>query len=328
MSARVLIQAIIDAAAEADASAILISSPNQQPRRFVVTTADGDSFNLNAYLWTLTFGGRRRLADEYRIQMTSVRSPLPIDRSGPTVLIGFEPNLRIFAGFDIQRHRVFTTGSPSVQIDIEALRTAETEGLAFHRKSNDEIALGIRPDHLLHYTLNATAFHKYGSEAVVLTQLQKAAGLREIKARDIRTLTTERRRLIQVTSRLSRLASFRREVLFAYGHTCAVTRMQLRLVEAAHILPVGAPGSSDHVTNGVALTPTYHRAFDAGLIYLDEKYEMRINPRRVSDISSLGFGGGLKGFQSPLGRIFLPPDRRQWPAPDHIRRANRYRQIT
>ena len=89
-------------------------------------------------------------------------------------------NLRIFAGFDIQRHRVFTTGSPSVQIDIEALRTAVTEGLAFHRKSNDEIALGIRPNHLLHYTLNATAFHKYGSEAVVLTQPQKAAGLREI----------------------------------------------------------------------------------------------------------------------------------------------------
>ena len=86
VSARVLIQAIIDAAAEADASAILISSPSQQPRRFVITTADGDSFNLNAYLWTLTFGGRRRLADEYRIQMTSVRSPLPIDRSGPPLL--------------------------------------------------------------------------------------------------------------------------------------------------------------------------------------------------------------------------------------------------
>jgi putative restriction endonuclease len=57
--------------------------------------------------------------------------------------------------------------------------------------------------------------------------------------------------------------------MFAYGNRCAVTRVQLRLVDAAHILPVGTTGSADHVRNGIALSPTYHRAFDAGLIYLD-----------------------------------------------------------
>jgi putative restriction endonuclease len=328
VSARVLTQAVTDAVAESGASATLISAPGQQPRRFAITSANGDSFILIAYVWTLTFGGRRRLADEYRIQMTSVRSPLAIDKVSPTVLVGYEPTLRIFAGFDILRHRVFTAGSPSVQIDIEALRRAETEGLTFHRKSNDEIALGVRPDQLLHYALNATAFHRYGSEATVLTLLERAAGGSEIKGRDVRALTTERRRLVEVTSRLSRLASFKREVLFAYGHTCAVTRVQLRLVEAAHILPVGAPESADHVTNGIALSPTYHRAFDAGLIFLDDRYVMRLNNRRLTEFNALGLTGGLEGFRSALGRIFLPPDRGQWPHRDFIRRANRHRQVT
>lgn len=324
---QILVRAIIEAIGEAGFAATLVSPANRQPRRFALSGPNGEHSVFTIYIWTLTFGGRQSLADEYRIQMTSVSSPLTIEQDGPTLLLGYEPNLRVFAGFDIQRHRVFTTGSPSVQVDIEALRRAETEGLSFHRKTNDEIAVGIRPDQLLTYATNADAFHRYGREARVLNLLQKATALKNIVGTDVRALTTERRRLIEVTSRLSRLASFRREVLFAYGHTCAVTRVQLRLVEAAHILPVGATGSADHVTNGVALTPTYHRAFDNGLIYLDEQYEMQPNPRRVAEITSLGVAGGLEGFQSPLGRIFLPPDRRQWPSLDFIRRANRYRHI-
>jgi putative restriction endonuclease len=325
---RVLVQAVIDAIAEGGGSAALISPAAQQPRRFAVTAPDGSSFTLAVYIWTLTFGGRRNLADEYRIQMTSVQSPLALERNGFTSLLGYEPTLRIFAGFDVQRHRIFTAGSPSVQIDIEALRRAETEGLTFHRKSNDEVAVGIRPDQLLPYASNAEAFHRYGSDTAVLPLLERAATGAEIRRRDVRTLSTDRRRLVEMTSRLSRLSSFKREVLFAYGHTCAVTRVQLRLVEAAHILPVGSPDSADHVTNGIALSPTYHRAFDSGLIYLNDRYEMRLSKSRVAEFTGLGLTGGLPGFQSVLGRIFLPPDRAQWPHRDFIRRANRYRRVT
>jgi putative restriction endonuclease len=56
--------------------------------------------------------------------------------------------------------------------------------------------------------------------------------------------------------------------------------MQLRLVDAAHILPVGAVDSTDDVQNGVALSPTYHRAFDNALIFLDENLVMKINPSK------------------------------------------------
>ena len=87
--------------------------------------------------------------------------------------------------------------------------------------------------------------------------------------------------------------------------------MQLRLVEAAHILPVGAPGSVEDITNGIALSPTYHRAYDGGLIFLTNDYRMDVNDRRVSALRTANLLGGLEGLRGSLGRVLLPPDRRQ-----------------
>lgn len=323
----VLVHAVLDAIQQSGFSGSLITSVRRHPRRFAVAGPNAEAFTLSVYIWTLTFGGRPHLPNEYRVQKTSVTSPLVIPEGGPTMLLGYEPNLKLFAGFDLNRHKTFTTGSPSVQIDVEVLKQAETEGLSFHRKSNEEIALGIRPDQLVAYALNAEAFHRYGKEAPVLKLLHKATALQPVSEAEIDKLTGERRKIVETVSRLSRLASFRRTVLFAYGNTCAVTRMQLQLVDAAHILPVGAPGSSDHVTNGLALSPTYHRAFDANLIYVDEDYRMRLNPLRVAELATLKLGGGIERFKAPLGKIFLPPDKNQWPSAQFIRKANRFRSI-
>ena len=99
------------------------------------------------------------------------------------------------------------------------------------------------------------------------------------------------------------------------------------LVNAAHILPAGAPGSADYVRNGIALSPTYHRAFDAGLIYLDKHDRIRLNDGQLQVLERLNLAGGADIFRAPLGQIFLPPDPQQRPSTDFIRRANRFRQI-
>lgn len=138
----------------------------------------------------------------------------------------------------------------------------------------------------------------------------------------------ERRKVIAIVSRLARDSDFRRKVIVAYDHKCAVTGLQLKLVDAAHIVPVGAAGSSDDVTNGLCLSPTYHRAYDRGLIVLDENYEMRIDRRKERELLGLGLGGGLADFKASLGRpMLLPADRRQWPAIEYIRGANAFRQV-
>lgn len=259
--------------------------------------------------------------------MTSVDSPLQISTEGPTILIGYEPNLKMFAGFDLSRHSTFTTGSPSVQIDIGAIRKALDDGIAFDRKSNDEIAIGIRPDQLLNYALNARHLHKYGKEPITLRLLTKASSLENIPSADLEGLSEPRQRIVQTVSRLSRAANFRLQVLNAYGNRCAVTRAQLRLVDAAHILTVGAPGSADHIRNGIALSPTLHRAYDAALVYLTETLEMKLNPKREAEIRGLRLDTGLEEFKKLLGKIHLPADRRQWPDASFISKANRYRLI-
>lgn len=177
------------------------------------------------------------------------------------------------------------------------------------------------------YVMNAEPLHRYGREANVLHLLNQA--VREPPPQQqLEPLPAGRQRVVSEVSRLARAADFRRRVLFAYGNRCAVTRVQLRLVDAAHILPVGAARSTDHVTNGIALSPTYHRAFDAGLIYLDEEYRMCLNDGQLHMLQRLNLDGGVEDFRASLQQqIFLPPDPQQRPRLDFIRRANRFRRI-
>ena len=207
------------------------------------------------------------------------------------------------------------------------MQQALQDGLAFSRKSNDEIAVGIRPDQFMAYALNADNLHRHGKDAATFDLLTRASSLEAIPPQEIQALSVERQRILQAVSRLSRLANFRQAVLQAYGFRCAVTRAQLKLVDAAHILPVGAPGSVDDVRNGIALSPTYHRAFDNGLVFLDENLEMCINTEREAALAAARLIGGMESFKSRLGRVPLPADRRQWPNSTFIAKANRFRQI-
>jgi putative restriction endonuclease len=322
-----LASAILDAIEQSGESGALLSGARTHPRKFVIAGAEGP-VSLWVYAWTLTPGGRPQLVNEYRIQMTTVDSPLSLNPAGPTVLMGYEPSLKVFGGFDLERHRTFTAGSPSVQIDVTSLREALQDGLAFHRKSNEEITVAVRPDQFMTYARNAAVLHKTGRDLPTFRALARAAARQPIPLPDIDSLSTERKRVVQTIIRKARAANFSLQVLQAYGHRCAITRLQLRLVDAAHILPVEAPGSPDDVRNGIALSPTYHRAFDRGLIYLGDDYTMRVNESKVGQLTTLRLDGGLDDFRRSLGRIHLPPDNQQWPHLSLVKKANRFRGIS
>jgi len=321
-----IVAAIEDAFTEAGASATLISDERAHPRRFYVVAGES-TFPLWVYIWTLTHGGgAARPRDEYRIQLTGVTPPLPENPDGPTLLIGYEPNTRCFAGFDMRKHKVFSRKSPSIQININTLRDAVRDGFAFARKGNDEIAIGFRPDNILAYALNAENLHESGADARISIALNKVTRFEELTPEETAAIPPERQRVLAKVSRLARDSDFRRKVTVAYDRKCAVSGLQLRLIDAAHILPVGADGSTDEVTNGICLSPTYHRAYDRGLIYLTNDRRMVINDAKKRDLIRLGLGGGLAEFEAHLGRqVFLPPDRRQWPSAAYIRRANEVR---
>lgn len=111
------------------------------------------------------------------------------------------------------------------------------------------------------------------------------------------------RRIVQV---LERDAQFRRDVLGAYQNRCAISSFEIgtvptyqarRILDAAHIRPIALQGP-DHVTNGLALTPTLHRLFDEGLFgltYSARGLETRVSPRLERRM-----------IESPDGRFRLP----------------------
>jgi putative restriction endonuclease len=321
-----IVAAITDAFTETGASAVLISDVRSHPRRFYIVAGES-SFPVWIYIWTLTHGGgAARPRDEYRIQLTGVTPPLPENPDGPTLLLGYEQNTKCFAGFDLRKHRIFSRKSPSIQVNINTLRNAVRDGYAFARKGNDEIAIGFRPDNILAYALNAESLHESGADANVSSALNKVTRFEPLTADETRAIPPERQRVVAKVSRLARDSDFRRKVTVAYDRKCAVTGLQLRLIDAAHILPVGADGSTDEVSNGICLSPTYHRAYDRGLIFLTEDHRMMINNSKKRDLVRLGLGGGLAEFEVHLNReIFLPPDRHQWPSPAYIKAANAVR---
>ena len=301
-----LVKAIEDSFAEAGAAAASISPPNAHPLRFQVITGQVS----------------------FRIQLTGVTAPLPGNPDGPTILIGYEPNIKAFAGFDLSKHSTFSRRSPSIQININSLRTAIRDGFNFTRKGNDEIAIGFRRDHILAYAMNAEELHRFGADTATTALLTRASRLQPMDETEVNALPVERRRIVSTVSKLSRENDFRNKVIVAYDRKCAITGLQLKLIDAAHILPVGAEGSNDEVANGICLSPTFHRAYDQRLIYLSEDFRMRINPAKEQELIQQNLDGGLHDFKSTLEReIFLPADRRQYPSAEMIRRANVFRQI-
>ena len=321
-----MVGALLNAFIEAGCQAQLTSAVRNHPRSFLVIPPEGNAFTVWIYIWSVTHGGFPRSETEFRIQMTSVVSPLPLNPAGLTVLMGYDANLGVFAGFDLVRHRTFTTGSPSVQIALSALQSALNFGFGFSTKDNGEIAIAFRPSQILAYIQNSQAFHEMGVAALAVAT--RVAALQPVPPAEIEAVPEPRRRIVETVTRLARVGNFRDQVMSAYDNRCAVSRVQLKLVEAAHVLPVGAEGSTDLVTNGISLAPSYHKAFDQGLIYLDEDRRMQINQTRVDQLNAWNLAGGLADFTAYLGNpIHLPANQVQRPSLEMIRRANTFRRI-
>ncbi len=72
---------------------------------------------------------------------------------------------------------------------------------------------------------------------------------------------------------------FKKLVPKVYQSTCCITGMRLEssfghtFIDACHIMPFSI-SHDDRVTNGIALCPNLHRAFDRGLITIDTSYRV------------------------------------------------------
>jgi len=115
-------------------------------------------------------------------------------------------------------------------------------------------------------------------------------------------------------------ARFRGRVLPAYRERCAICRLrEVRLLDAAHIVPYAQPAASESVANGLSLCTIHHRAFDEHLVGISPDYEVRVSRRLLEDEDGPMLDL-LKGFH---GRPIEVP-RRPAARPDRERLASRF----
>ncbi len=106
---------------------------------------------------------------------------------------------------------------------------------------------------------------------------------------------------------------FRREIVRLYDDTCCITGIRVSapyafsMVDACHIIPFYKT-FNNHPTNGIALCPNLHRAFDKGAISIDDDYKVMVSPTFVENKSSEYRLSSLAGMQIelPKDEQFLP----------------------
>lgn len=110
---------------------------------------------------------------------------------------------------------------------------------------------------------------------------------------------------------------FKREIPKIYNNTCAITGLRIdaitnvSMVDACHIVPF-SEGYDDTLTNGIALCPNLHRAFDRGLISISDNYEVILNKNFVESKSVYNL------FQFEGKQILLPNQLEYYPTLDNI----------
>lgn len=321
-----LLDIIINAVRDSDWNVLFVSSIHQHP--FVLKIyKEETSYPLRIYIWHLTHGGgAQRPADEYRIQITGVTQFEHI-KGEKTLILGWWEEGSVFAGFDYTRHSGVLGSSPSIQIREEALRKAHINGMASHDKGNREIAIAFRPDFFIEYLENLESLHDFGSskdDHEILEQVFDEPD--KVNENLIEKVSKTRKIAVATITKKLRDGSFKSRVLTAYGNRCAFCSLQLKLVDAAHIIPVSDSKSTDETSNGIALCTLHHRAFDRTLITLNEKYQILVNESELEKLSKMTLDGEKDRFCKDLRHIIhVPPALSDRPHKTFIRQANKIR---
>lgn len=298
-----------------------------QDHPFVVRLlADGAWLRVRSYVWNITHGGgAARNAKEYRIQVTSVPEFVTagVDR---TVVLGWWEDGEVFAAWDVEKHLGALGASPSLQVREETLEQARRDLMAAQEKDNGEIVLALEPSALPLYLTLGRGIHSFGAHKKDLAVIRSAMADPDQGSDLASSLgNAERKRVVVQVSRALRASGFARRVLAAYSHRCAMCRIQLRLIDAAHIVPVEEQGT-DEVRNGVALCALHHRAYDAALVTFDEQYRVLVNPVRLAQLADENRAGGEKQFRNALyDRLVIPPGPGDRPEGSLIKKANTLR---
>lgn len=115
---------------------------------------------------------------------------------------------------------------------------------------------------------------------------------------------------------------FKKTVPKIYEYTCCISGLKItssynvQMVDACHIYPFSL-SNDDTVTNGIALSPTLHRAFDRGLITINSNYVVRVSP----SIQNENTNYSITQFEGK--QILLPESEKWYPSQESLNWHNK-----
>lgn len=326
LSKHKLIEIVVRSVRSCGWSVLYFSKPADHPFRFRVFR-DTETYTIRTYIWNMTHGGGLvRPANEYRIQITGVSHFEP-EPDGKTLILGWSDEAGVFAGFDYRRHSGPLGSSPSMQIREQFLREAYERGFSPCRKGKREIAISFRPDFIIEYIRFLEQLHDVGrspNDFEVLASV--AADPNTVDDSDLARVSQQRRTAVASVRRALRDTSFKDRVLTAYRDQCAVCSLQMELVDAAHIVPVSVPDSTDETSNGLALCSLHHRAYDRAIVTVDDQYHVLMSNKEQNRLREIGHDGGMQEFIQGLRHlIILPPAISDRPSVRYLKKGREVR---
>lgn len=141
------------------------------------------------------------------------------------------------------------------------------------------------------------------------------ADIRELKER---MSGSEQERELFQQEIFIRSGAFKRDIPKYYGYSCAISRLKVdaifsvSMIDACHIIPF-SKSYDDTIRNGLALCPNLHRAFDRGLISINDNFEVIVSERFTESTDTLYSIKQLAGRQ-----ILLPDEMRFYPSESNL----------
>ncbi len=122
---------------------------------------------------------------------------------------------------------------------------------------------------------------------------------------------------------------FKKEIPKIYNYTCCISGMRvdstlaISMVDACHIVPF-SESYDDTITNGIALCPNLHRAFDRGLISIDENYKVLVSGLKVFSEKAVTYS--IRKFEGK--QIILPKNSKYHPSQINLEKHRNIKFIT
>jgi len=274
-------------------------------------------------------GAGRGNLDESRIQINRTSAFFNVLNTGRLVFFfGYSDDHGTFTAWNpfLLKKRINERRTISVYSRFSIQEKTKEQGIALYQDDNKQKIISFRPEYLGLYLENFSEMHQ-SSEKILLNLIKESDNLTETEEKG-KEILIENEKFVLTKQRQVRDPNFRKKIYLAYENRCAFSGIQLNLVEAAHIIPHSHKLGTDEIQNGICLSPLHHKAFDTGLVYLDNKYNIKINKDRVEYLEKIGKDGGLKKFSDlQYKKMFLPKIKKYNPSQKYIEMGNRMRGI-